>query len=210
VRKECIDVATTRGGTWARTVPEKVTTIYQLKITLKRSKPPIWRRVLVPADIHLGKLHCVIQATMGWRGGHLHGFTVGYRQEAVYYGPKMPADMDDYDAKDESRARLNSVLPAVKAKLEYEYDFGDSWEHTVVLEKILPPVDGQTYPSCIGGERACPPEDCGGIWGYYQLLETLADPANPEHEEMMEWTGGPLDPEAFNLEAANRRVNGCR
>jgi hypothetical protein len=180
------------------------TQIYQLKITLKDSKPPIWRRVQVPSDISLAKLHWIIQEIMGWTDSHLHQFKL----RDTYYGVPHP----DYfhEVKDEKTARLNQLVSRPKAKLVYEYDFGDSWEHEIVLEKALPPEPGVQYPVCITGKRACPPEDCGGVWGYAGFLEAVQNPDHPEHGDMMEWIGGSFDPEAFDLDAVNRALRRVR
>jgi hypothetical protein len=102
--------------------------------------------------------------------------------------------------------RLQQVVSRVKDKLIYEYDFGDSWEHELLIEKILPPEAGKRYPVCLTGKRACPPEDCGGIWGYASFLEAIQDPQHPEHEEMVEWVGGKFNPEAFDLDEVNREI----
>ncbi len=183
------------------------TQIYQLKITLEHSKPPIWRRVQVAADIRLSRLHDVIQVAMGWYDAHLHQFIVGRYPDETLYGVPHP-DYGDWGPtmNDESLTKLNQILMAEKDKFTYEYDFGDGWKHIILLEKILPPEEGVTYPRCIKGKRACPPEDCGGVWGYYHLLDVLADPENPEHEEMLEWLGGELDPEYFDLDEVNTRL----
>jgi hypothetical protein len=178
--------------------------IYQLKVTLKDSKPPIWRRILVPADVNLAKLHQILQAAMGWLGGHLHQFIVG----GVYYGEPHP-DFGD-EIENERRVKLSQAASEVKDRFIYEYDFGDSWEHQIVVEKILPAELGVRYPICIAGKRACPPEDCGGVWGYESLLEAISDPKNPEHEEMLEWVGEDFDPEAFDLEEINEGLNRIR
>lgn len=175
--------------------------IYQLKITLKGSQPPIWRRVQVPADITLAELHDVIQSVMGWTDSHLHAFSIGQTQ----YGSVDPEFGLD-DAEDEEVAVLNQVVQRPKSKFTYEYDFGDSWEHELVLEKILPPEPGARYPRCLDGARHGPPEDCGGIWGYAELLEAIQDPEHDSHEEMLEWVGGDFDPEVFDLESINRRL----
>ncbi len=182
--------------------------IYQLKITLKYSKPPIWRRVQVAADIQLSRLHRVIQVAMGWNDAHLHQFVVGQRPDWEFYGIPDPLYDDDWGptTKDESSAKLNQILKAEKDKFTYEYDFGDGWEHIILLEKILSPEEGVTYPRCIKGKRACPPEDCGGIWGYDHLLEVLANPEAPEREDMLAWLGGELDPEYFDLDEVNTRL----
>lgn len=178
--------------------------VYQLKITLKESKPPIWRRVEVADDITLARLHQIIQAAMGWTDSHLHMFSVG----RVSYGVPDP-DYDE-DVRDERRHRLSQLLIAPKQKVSYEYDFGDSWTHEVLLEKVLPPEPGATYPRCTAGKRACPPEDCGGVWGYADFLEAIADPEHPEHEELLEWVGGEFDPEQFEIAEANAALGSLR
>jgi hypothetical protein len=181
--------------------------VYQLKITLLGSQPPIWRRFQVPSDMNLAKLHQVIQYVMGWEDSHMHQFKVG----KTYYGTTYPDDFDGMpETKDERKARLQELAPRPKAKFVYEYDFGDSWEHEVVLEKILPPEPGTKYPVCSEGKRACPPEDCGGVWGYADLLDTIKDPNHPEHEDMLEWLGGEFDPEAFDVEAVNKALKRIR
>jgi hypothetical protein len=171
--------------------------IYQIKVTLCDSKPPIWRRILVPGDITLAKLHRILQAVMDWTDSHLHQFIVG----EVYYGVPHPDDF--VEVKSERRVRLNQVAPAEKSKFVYEYDFGDSWEHELLVEKILPPETSVRSPVCIKGRRACPPEDVGGVWGYAGFLEAIRDPNHPEHEDYLEWIGGEFDPEAFDLDEIN-------
>jgi hypothetical protein len=169
--------------------------VYQLKITLHGSKPPIWRRIQVPGDISLGKLHDVIQVAMGWLGGHLHAFEIG---------PDSYSDRESglEDAINETRTKLHQVADE-KSKFTYTYDFGDNWEHDILVEKVLPPEKGKHYPICMTGKRAAPLEDSGGIWGYYDILDILQDPNDPEHEEMLEWAGGPIDPEAFSCDEIN-------
>lgn len=171
--------------------------VYQLKITLRGSKPPIWRRVIVPATFHLYKLHQVIQAAMGWDDSHLHQFIIGDE----YYSIPSPDDWEP--VIDERRYALTRIAPYENMKFVYEYDFGDSWEHIVLVEKILPTEAGRQYPICIKGKRACPPEDVGGVWGYENFLEALGDPDHEEHESYLEWIDGEFDAEAFNLEAIN-------
>jgi len=168
------------------------TSIYQLKVTLQGTKPPIWRRILVPDTITLPKLHQVLQIAMGWTDSHLHSFAQG---DELYGEPHE--DMDYM--RNEARVKLNSLLQKEKDAITYEYDFGDSWDHKTVLEKSLPPDPSIKLPVCTAGKLACPPEDCGGTFGYYQLLDVLADPANPEHEDMKEWLGGDIDPASFDL-----------
>ena len=177
--------------------------IYQLKVSLKGAKPPIWRRVLVPSDMDLGRLHRVIQAAMGWMDCHLHQFIAGHTAFGVADDNAPEWDME---IEDERKWRLEQLLPREKDKLRYEYDFGDGWDHVVTLEKVLPGDPEQALPRCVAGRRACPPEDCGGIWGSANLLEILADPKHEEHDEMLEWLGGEHDPAWFDLEETNRML----
>jgi hypothetical protein len=174
--------------------------IHQLKVTLLGMRPPIWRRIQVPSDVTLARLHDILQMTMGWHDSHLHQFRVG---ETTYGDPGI---LENLDVRNERTARLNQVAPGEKHKLYYEYDFGDGWEHEILVEKVLPPEPGVRYPLCLIGKRACPPEDCGGIWGYADLLEIIRDPEHDEHESMMEWLGGDFDPEAFDVEVINQRL----
>jgi len=176
------------------------TPLNQLKITLCRSKPPIWRRIVVPADMTLDQLHLVIQNAMGWLDCHLHQFKAGGR----YYGVPEP-EFDDYGVEplDEAEYTLADLAPKPKQKFIYEYDFGDSWEHVVLVEKVLPPDPAFKHPVCLAGANRCPPEDCGGIPGYYDLLAILADPNHEEHEQMKEWVGGEWDTSRFDLDEIN-------
>src|ERR1035437_10391333 len=107
------------------------------------------------------------------------------------------------DVVDENRPTLNSLLRSSVVRFAYTYDFGDNWEHTIAFEKSEPAVEGQSYPVCIAGKRNCPPEDCGGVWGYEELLAILADPAHPEHAEQIDWTGEEFDPDEFDRQLAN-------
>lgn len=177
-------------------------TIYQLKVTLTDSKPPIWRRIQVPADITLSKLHHILQTAMGWSDSHLHQFIVG----DTFYGVPDPDAAPDMETKNESRVKLSKIAPAEKSRFVYEYDFGDSWEHAILVEKILPAAEGVQYPLCLTGKRACPPEDVGGVWGYDEFLEAIKDPKHPDHEEMLEWADEGFDPEAFDLDAINKAL----
>src|SRR5687767_7306768 len=173
--------------------------IYQLLITLDGVWPAIRRRVLVPADLSLAELHAVVQAAMGWQDYHLWRFDIG----GVEYGRPM-GDGFDLPLVDAREVRLDMVARPGDV-FGYEYDFGDSWEHRVRVEKALAREPGRTYPVCVLAERACPPEDCGGAWGYAALLEALGNPKHPEHAEMLEWVGGAFDPEAVELAIINRR-----
>ena len=172
-------------------------TVYQIKISLIGAKPPIWRTVLVHGNICLAAFHDVIQVSMGWTDSHLHQFIANQ----VFYG--TPDDDFELEMEDETQYKLSQLLTKEKEFLVYEYDFGDSWEHKILLEKILPYDSKIVLPVCIKGKRACPPEDCGGIWGYEELLKTISNPKHPDHDEMLEWLGGEFDPEEFDLEEIN-------
>jgi hypothetical protein len=187
---------------------KKIQKIYQLKITLNGAKPPIWRRILIADSVSLPRFHDVIQIVMGWSDCHLHQFV----SDGKRYGAPIPdLDLDSMEMLNEQRYQLNQLLKCEKDSILYEYDFGDSWEHKITLEKILP-FDPEIFlPTCIKGKGACPPEDVGGIWGYYNFLETIADPAHEEHEEFKEWIGGEFDPVVFDIDEINAMlVEHCR
>ena len=176
------------------------TEIYQLKVTLQYSKPPIWRRLLVPSNVPLNKLHYILQTAFDWTNSHLHQFIVG---DGLYYGESHP-DYGDFDMQDERKFTLKDIAPGEGDKFVYEYDFGDSWEHIVLVEKVLPPDPAQTYPVCIKGKLAGPLEDIGGMWGYYEFLEAMKDPDHPDHAMYVECYGDEeFDPEAFDLDSIN-------
>lgn len=187
---------------------KKPSPIYQLKVTLAESKPPIWRRILVASDMDLGLFHNILQDVMGWTDSHLHQFTVhGVTYSAPYEDMAHGFEMD---FKDESKYKLSQLLKKEKASLTYEYDFGDSWQHKIVLEKILPHDDSMMIPSCIKGKRACPPEDCGGVWGYENLIAIIQDPKHPEYQDMREWLEEDFDPERFDLDEINDALEAYR
>jgi hypothetical protein len=154
--------------------------IYQVKVGLRGAKPPIWRRLELPADTSLADLHHIIQAAFGWEDCHLHVFETPYGAFGI-------ADRE-LGHRAEAPVTLEQVAPGVGDRLQYTYDFGDDWTHDIVVEKLLDrePVP---YPRCTGGRRAAPPEDCGGIWGYAELLDVLDDPGHPEHKDRLEWLG---------------------
>ncbi|MFK8186265.1 MAG: plasmid pRiA4b ORF-3 family protein [Phormidesmis sp.] len=181
---------------------KKATDIYQLKITLRDIRPPIWRRVQVSSDVTLSHLHWVIQLAMGWTNSHLHSFTI-HGQE---YGVPMPEmGYPELEPEDERSVKLHSFIPGEKFKFSYLYDFGDSWEHQILVEKVLRPESGVDYSRCIKAKRACPPEDCGGSWGYQDFVEIIQDAEHPEHKSMLEWAGGSFDPEETDL----NEINAC-
>jgi hypothetical protein len=171
--------------------------IYQLKVTLKDSHPPIWRRVQVGDNILLPHLHGVLQLAMGWMNSHLHSFQLGKQTFAE------PSPDDFFPVIDYRAVCLNQIAPKVKDRFVYLYDFGDSWEHDIVVEAILPPERQVQYPRCLDGQRACPPEDVGGVWGYADFVKAIRNPRHPEHDEMLEWVGGKFDPEKFDLRGVN-------
>lgn len=181
-------------------IEKQKASIYQLKVTLKDTKPPAWRRILVHGDTKLDDLHYILQIAMGWTNSHLHMFMSGKTR----YGEPDP----DYDStmKNEKRFRLEQIAFKKGDKLFYEYDFGDGWLHEIVVEKILDPDPQRRYPICIDGKRACPPEDVGGIGGYEDFLEAIMDPSNPEHGEMLVWVGDDFQPEFFDKDAVNKRL----
>jgi hypothetical protein len=174
---------------------------YELKVTLSGLR--VWRKLLVRGDMNLGLLHAVLQVAMGWTNSHLHQFIIG---RARYSAP-MPEEalfLDEPDL-DEEDAVLMDVVPRTQMKFVYEYDFGDSWDHRISVVKKHPPdtaLDG--VAKCLDGAYACPPEDCGGIPGYAELLEIINDPRHAEYESMMEWLGGGFDPTAFDLQKVNK------
>ncbi len=181
----------------------QITTVYQLKIVLLGVRPQIVRRVQVPADMRLDNLHMVVQVAMGWTNSHLHSFSFGKRAFTI---PFEEGYLEEMEMEDERSVLLSQLLTEPKAQFEYEYDFGDGWQHVITLEKILSAVPNTTYPLCLDGKRACPPEDCGGVWGYSDLLKVLANPAHPDYKEMKSWIGRKFDPELFDLEKVNRSL----
>ncbi|SDZ30376.1 pRiA4b ORF-3-like protein [Amycolatopsis xylanica] len=182
---------------------DRVQADYQVKVQLLGvSKPPVWRRLRLSADIRLDRLHDVVQAAMGWDDSHLHVFSDGERE----YGFPDP-ELGHFD---ERNVRLSQVISDVGEHLEYTYDFGDDWEHRITLEKVLPASLSSTRAFCTGGKGACPPEDCGGDWGYARLKATLADPEAEEHADLLEWlgltSGDEFDAGLFSAEEVNRRL----
>jgi len=183
---------------------ESYDAVYQLKITLRGvSKPPVWRRVLVPAGLSLNALHEVIVRAMGWDGGHLHVFSDGFGS----YG--MPDA--ELDREDETEVAIGELVEEQGDRLSYTYDFGDGWEHDIRLEKVLPADVTLTTPVCMAGKGACPPEDCGGTWGYTNLKLSLSDPSADDHQDLLDWLalrdGSGFDPAAFAIDEVNARLS---
>lgn len=186
-----------------KTPPKKGDLLYQFKITLLDVKPAIWRRIQVP-DCTLVDLHEYIQAVFGWENYHLHQFDI----DGERYSQPAP-DGDDFglDFKDETDVLLSKLIPKSgrPSRWIYEYDFGDGWRHEVLFEGFPPADPKAKYPLCVEGERACPPEDCGGPWGYADYLAAIRDPRHEQHEEMLEWRG-PFDPSAFDVKKATKEM----
>jgi Plasmid pRiA4b ORF-3-like protein len=173
--------------------------VYQLKITLQYSRPPIWRRVQVLGDATLAELHSTIQAVMGWNNSHLHQFTI----DGEDYGH------DPYsDVLNEEDYTLHQLARGALVKFTYEYDFGDGWTHDIAVEKLLPREVNQHYPVCLTGKLAGPVDDCGGIGGFYEMVEKVQNPNHPGHAEVREWLGRVgadpnFDPNRFDVDAVN-------
>ncbi|HSJ55101.1 MAG TPA: plasmid pRiA4b ORF-3 family protein [Anaerolineae bacterium] len=176
--------------------------VYQLKVTILGLQHPVWRRLQILGDSTLADLHDAIQAAMGWTDSHLHEFIIG---QTRYGEPNLE---EEYEAnmQDEGQVLLSDVLGGEGTRFRYVYDFGDDWQHEVVVEEILPADPDVFYPICTGGQRACPPEDVGGAPGFEHFLEAMANPADPEHNEYMTWFGGVFDPDEFDLEEANEAL----
>lgn len=168
--------------------------VYEFKITLNDTEPEIWRRVQVPEEYNFYELHCAIQHSMGWGDLHMHVFEMknpGVKKRTVI-------GKQERGTISEEKAKITKHFPRIGQEASYMYDMGDGWIHDVVLEKILPAEPGVKYPVCIEGERACPPDDCGGTSGYERLCEIMADPSHPEHEFTKEWQEDDFDPERFD------------
>ena len=191
------------GKTDKREKTAKGKNLYKLKVTLRGIRPPIWRKFLVRSDVTLGKLHDILQTVMGWTDSHLHQFIANN----IIYGTPDP-DSDMVEMINEKRVLLSRVLQKPKDRMIYEYDFGDGWEHEIVLEEVSSAPPRGKYPIVLAGRRACPPEDVGGPWGYAEFLEAIKNPKHPEHEEYLEWSGGSFDPERFDPNEINLLYHG--
>lgn len=179
-------------------------TPFQLKITLLGSEPAIWRRIQIE-DCTLDKLHEDIQTSMGWTNSHLHQFEINGER---YGDPELIDDgFDDFECVDSTKTMLSEIVPKSGKRFvfKYEYDFGDGWVHEVLFEGCPSPEKGKKYPICLEGERACPPEDIGGVLGYAEYLEALADPSHEQHSEFLDWRGQ-FDPEEFDVAKVTKRM----
>jgi Plasmid pRiA4b ORF-3-like protein len=178
-------------------------TAVRLRISLTDHLPTIWRRLLVPGEIKLSRLHDILQAAMGWEGNHLHLFQIGDSS----YG-RLDDDLDDDDLDEDSV--LLSELVRAPMRFSYQYDLGDNWQHEVVVESIDPISVILKWAVCLDGQRACPPEDCGGTGGFQRFLEAVGQPEHADHDELVEWFGRPFDPEGFSVAGANAALQRVR
>ncbi len=175
--------------------------IVRLKVTLDDVEPKVLRRIEVPADIKLDRLHLTLQAALGWTNGHLYEI----RAKDARFGLPDP-DWPD-GPLDARKARLIDLLEDARIKtLRYLYDFGDGWEHTIKIEGLADPEPDVAYPRLIEAAGRCPPEDVGGPWGYGDLIEALEDPDHEGHAEMREWVGDDFDPQQFDAEPLKAEV----
>lgn len=187
--------------------------LLQLMVTLKDSDPKIWRRLLVASEMPVEDLHVALQFSFGWDNSHMHHFYKVINRERVYYEPELEAFFDSYfddwgpKQIKYSKLKVADILISPKDKLMYEYDFGDSWLHEIVVEKLLPMEDDFVTPRCLAGELAGPPEDCGGIFGYYDMLNTLKNGKKDDKEDLLEWLGEEFDPEEFYLDHVNHMLS---
>jgi hypothetical protein len=177
--------------------------VLRLRIMLEEVHPPVWRRLLVPGSVRLDRLHRMFQAVMGWEDRHLHSFQVG--------GTLFGMQFDDYpdDELDETSVTVASAV-GEQRRFAYEYDFGDSWRHEVVVEEVWRLPVGLKFAVCVDGQGACPPEDCGGTPGYAELLDVLGDPEHEDHAHFVSWVGGAFDPDEFDLGLVNARLQRVR
>jgi hypothetical protein len=176
--------------------------IYQIQIALIGFKPKIWRRLLIPSDLLLSDLHKIIQTSMGWENEHLHQFI----KNRMFYTVRMKDDdfWDEMANVDYKKIKISDLLTEEGEKIIYEYDFGDNWEHDVILEKILPFDKKMEIPFCLNGKMNCPPEDCGGIWGYSDMLKIIKQPGHKEYNNVIEWLGDEFDSEYFDRDQINK------
>ena len=186
--------------------PSAPTKVFQMKVSLEDSKPPVWRRILVGDNLTLEKFHYLLQVVMGWTNSHLHMFLMG---EQIFGDPEDD-ETGELGTKNERKYKLSQFHFDEGDKFVYEYDFGDSWRHKIVVEKVLPFSADLKIPACIKGKRACPPEDVGGVWGYDTFLEAIADPNHEEHDRYLEWVGDDFDPEEFNLNEINAALKALK
>lgn len=185
---------------------KKINKVFQFKVTLEGSKPLIWRRIQVPASYTFWDFHVAIQDSMGWLDYHLHSFFILNPK----MGKKVEIGIPDEDDRNMGRTifegwkeNIADYFSEDNLQAKYVYDFGDDWNHLIKLEKTTDSLPEEKYPRCLGGARACPPEDCEGMHGFYELLKILKNPKHEEYDEMIEWLGGKYNPEEFDAETIN-------
>jgi hypothetical protein len=177
--------------------------VFRLRIQLADTSPVVWRRLLVPGSVRLSKLHDYFQAAMGWTNSHLHSFVI----DGVLYGMHFD-DWPEEEVDEKEVTILQSIGEA--RRFRYEYDFGDSWEHDVVVEELSRHRLGLKFAVCVDGQNACPPEDVGGVTMFERFKEAVADPTDEEHDEYLAWVGDSFDPQAFDLALANAELQRVR
>ncbi len=172
--------------------------VLQLKVTLVETSPAIWRQIQISSDCTFWGLHVAIQDAMGWTDSHLHMFELAGKRGSKAHCFGIPDDDGDLEVRPGWEFSVSKFLKAKGDKARYLYDFGDCWDHDVILEELLPALPKTAYPRCIAGERRCPPEDCGGVYGFENFLKIMKNRRHKEHKEMVDWAGGEFDPEEFN------------
>ena len=176
---------------------------YQLLVVLEGSEPKIWRQITVPGNMTLADLDRIIQAAMGWTNSHLHQFTI----EGQVYGVLDDEWIDEMPSLPDNGFTLDAVLGTEVKSFSYEYDFGDGWQHQVEVQMVMVADEKRnSWPMCLAGANACPPEDVGGLGGYEEFLEAIGDPIHEEHDSMRRWCGGPFDLQGFDVNSANRDI----
>jgi hypothetical protein len=188
--------------------PKSPRIVVQLRVELARVTPAVWRRLLVPGGATLAKLHRIVQASMGWSEAHPYAFRVGGTVYGDLDDDDLDDDLDEEDGEGDGDGASLTVLEALRAlddhdEILYEYDFGDGWEHTIAAEDVRPQSNALKFAICLGGEGACPPEDVGGPEGYRAFLVAVGDPGHEDHDELVEWFGGPFDPTRFDIAEVN-------
>ncbi len=183
------------------------TAVYQFKVVLQETDPPVWRRFVIPSGITLHRLHLILQRVMGWTNSHLYSFKIGADEYAM---PDPDNELYELPFKNSKRVKLSQLLKKKGQTFQYVYDFGDSWTHELVLEDILKSEPARRLPVCLAGERACPPEDCGGTHGYAELLGIISNPDNEQYPDMMTWLGGHFYPASFDIGRVNRHLTAVR
>lgn len=178
--------------------------VFQIQIVLRGSKPKIWRRILIPSDMPLSDFHEVIQTSMGWENSHLHQF----EKDNILYTMKIEGDVfwNEKKKKDYKDLIVSDLLTKKHEKVTYEYDYGDRWEHDIFLEEIIAADPNIKYPFCVEGKMSCPPEDCGGIHGYQDILKIMRNPENKFYENYKDWLDEDFDPDYFDKDEVNKRL----